>query len=144
MIADPPEVTTHPQDLTIAKPGQTPIFTVEATGTEPLSYHWEWNPAGREDGREVWQSCDVEMFLGSDDAKLIIPSVQKSNEGSYHCVVSNCAGTQISKPAKLSVGKNEEFWCTGIDCKKQQTHILYHTLLHVDVPLKPAGECGKW
>ena len=37
---------------------------------------------------------------------LKIPSVQKLNEGSYHCVVSNCDGSQISTAAKLTIGKN--------------------------------------
>ena len=42
----------------------------------------------------------------SDGTTLKIPSVQKLNEGSYQCVISNYAGFQISKAAKLSVGKN--------------------------------------
>ena len=36
---------------------------------------------------------------------LKIPSAQKLNEGIYQCVVSNCAGSQITEPAVLSVGK---------------------------------------
>ena len=38
------------------------------------------------------------------DTTLKIPNVQKSNKGSYWCVVNNCAGSQISKAAKLSIG----------------------------------------
>ena len=77
-------------------------FTVQATGTDPLNYHWQWKPA-EEDGSEEWQPCDPEW---SDGPTLTIPSVQKTNEGSYHCVVSNCADTLISKPAELIVGKD--------------------------------------
>jgi len=33
------------------------------------------------------------------------PSVQKSNEGSYCCTVSNCAGSETSECAILTVGK---------------------------------------
>ena len=76
------------------------LFTVQATGTGPLSYHWQWKPAG---DSEEWQPSDTEW---SDDATLTIPSVHKSNEGSYRCVISNCAGTQTSNPAELSIGKN--------------------------------------
>ena len=36
---------------------------------------------------------------------LTIHSVQKANEGIYSCVISNHAGTEISKEAQLSVGK---------------------------------------
>ena len=78
------------------------MFTLQATGTEPLSYHWQWKPA-EEGGSEGWQTCRAEW---SDGATLTIPSVQKSNEGNYRCVISNYAGTQTSNPAKLSIGKS--------------------------------------
>ena len=104
--ADPPRITTHPQELKDVVPGKPATFSVEATGTEPLTYKWEWNPAGERHGTEEWQLCDLESFPGGDSSTVTIPSVQKSNEGSYRCVVSNCAGSQISKLAQLSVGKN--------------------------------------
>ena len=75
------------------------MFTVQATGTESLIYQWEWKPAENEE----WQLCDAQ---GSDSATLIIPSAQKSNEGSYRCIIRNYAGGQASNPANLSVGKN--------------------------------------
>ena len=72
-------------------------FTVQATGTEPLSYQWQWKPAEEGDGSEEWRPCDEE------EPKLTIPSVQKSDKGQYRCVVYNHAGRQISKPAELEV-----------------------------------------
>ena len=75
------------------------MFSVEASGNEPLSYKWEWKPAECEE----WQPCDAK---GSNGATLTIPSVQKSNEGSYRCVISNYAGEQTSNAANLIVGKN--------------------------------------
>ena len=82
------------------------MFTTEATGTEPLRYQWlHWKPARKGGGSEEWQPCPAEWC---DGATLTIPSVQKSNEGSYHCVISNCAGSQASEPAYLSVGKNQQ------------------------------------
>ena len=74
-------------------------FTVQATGIRPLNYQWEWKPAESEE----WQQCDAKWC---DGATLTISSVQKSNEGWYHCVVSNCAGSQASNQAELTVGKN--------------------------------------
>ena len=103
LVAEPPTVTSHPQELKDAVPGKPVIFTVEATGTKPLSYQWEWKPV-MGDGK--WQPCDAKRFPGADSSTLTTPSVQKSNEGSYRCVISNCASTQISNPAKLGVGKN--------------------------------------
>ena len=81
--------------------GNPVTFTVQATGTDPLCYKWQWKPAAEAEGlSEEWQSCDAESTL------LTIPNVHESNEGSYRCVVSNIAGTQTSEPAKLSIGKS--------------------------------------
>ena len=98
----------QPQDLKDAVPGNAVMFTVEATGTEPLRCQWERKPAGI--GNE-WQPCDEVEFSGLDGFTLTIPSAQKFNEGSYHCLISNCAGTQTSNPAQLSVGKNSKSLC---------------------------------
>ena len=76
------------------------MFSIEATGTEPLNYQWQ-HKKGWESAK--WQLCDTNSSGG---AILTISSVQKPNEGSYRCVVSNCAGSQTSEPAELSLGKN--------------------------------------
>ena len=102
-VADPPRITTHPQDLKDAIQGKPAKFTIQATGTEPMNYHWNWKPATEE---WEWQPCHAEW---SDGATLTIPSVQKSNEGSYCCIVNNYAGNQTSNPAQLSVGKNPAY-----------------------------------
>ena len=101
--ADPPSITKQPQELQEAPPGKPVSFTVRATGTKPLTYLWQWKPAGEE--TSSWQQCEAERFQDACSPKLIISSVQKLNEGSYRCVVNNCTGTQSSEPAKLSVGK---------------------------------------
>ena len=101
-VAQPPKITNHPQDFKVVVPGTPVNFTITTTGTEPLSYKWQWKSAGGEGGSEEWQLCDVE---GPQTAVLNIPSVQKSNEGQYRCNVSNCAGSQTSNTATLSLGK---------------------------------------
>ena len=78
--------------------GNPVMFTIRATGTEPLSYHWQWKPA-KEGASEEWQPCSGAE--GYDTATLTISSVQKSNRGSYRCVISNCVGCQLSNTAKL-------------------------------------------
>ena len=103
--ADSPKISSHPKDVNNAVPGKSVAFNIHATGTEPMMYHWQWQPAGEESTSEEWQKCDTESFSDAVSPKLIISSVQKLNEASYRCVVSNCAGIQISKPAKLSIGK---------------------------------------
>ena len=110
-LADPPRITRDLQNLKDALCGKPVTFTAEVTGTEPLNYQWEWKQAIDDDG---WQPCDGETFIGADSSRLTIPSVQKSTEGSYRCVVSNCAGNQTSNPAELSVGKNQT---VNAECK---------------------------
>ena len=100
--ADPPRVTTNPQGLKDAVPGQPVAFTIHAEGTEPLNYQWQQKPRGSSEG---WQDCDMEIFPGADSSTLTIPSAQKSNEGSYHCTVSNCANSETSDSASLTLGE---------------------------------------
>ena len=38
-------------------------------------------------------------------ATLIIADVQKSDEGSYKCTVTNSVGSETSQPAELTIGK---------------------------------------
>ena len=101
-VAKPPRIITHPQKLKDVIPGKSAKFTVQATGTEPLNYNWQWKRDEKGSGSKQWQPCEEGW---SDGAILTIPSVQKPNEGSYRCVVSNRDGNQISKAAQLSVGK---------------------------------------
>ena len=100
-VAEPPRITSHPQELKDGVQGKSAKFMIQATGTEPLSYLWQWKPA-EESGSGEWQLCPAEWC---DGATLTIPSVQKSNEGNYCCVISNCAGSQASNPAFIVVGK---------------------------------------
>ena len=101
-IAIPPRITAHPQELKDAVPDKFAMLTVQATGTEPLKYQWE-HELGYGSGE--WQLCDVERFPGANSSTLIIPSVQKSDEGSYRCIVSNLAGWETSESATLTVGE---------------------------------------
>ena len=101
-IAESPKITAHPQELKDVIPNKPVSFAIQATGTEPLRYQWEIKPG---DGSGGWQSCNVEGFSGSNSSELTISHVQKSDEGSYHCVISNIVGSQTSEPVKLSIGK---------------------------------------
>ena len=104
-----PRITSHPEQLKDAVPGETLVFTIQASGTEPLNYQWEIR-----DESGWWQFCDVEKFPGANTSTLTIPSVQKSNEGSYRCVVSNIVGSQTSEPVNLNIGKIQIIICSGV------------------------------
>ena len=101
-VDDPPRIITHPQELRDVVPGTPVTFTAETTGTEPLSYQWEWKHKKKWGRSGKWQPCDTEW---SDGATLTIPSVQKCHTGSYRCVISSNIGSQISNAANLRVGK---------------------------------------
>ena len=100
--ANPPRITAHPRELKNAIPGKPVTFTIEATGTEPLSFQWEHKTGG---GNGGWQSCDIGRFPSAKSSILTIPSLQKSNEGSYRCTASNLAGSETSECATLAVGE---------------------------------------
>ena len=77
--------------------------------------------------RKIGDANDVEKIPGANNSTLTISSVQKSNEGSYRCTVSNCAGSEASEYATLTVGKNccEEkiqFLCTIAKFKTLDAH----------------------
>ena len=109
--AKPPRITSHPPDHKDAVPGKPVTFCIQATGTEPLNHQWQHKTR---DGNGEWQLCDVESFPGANSSTLTIASVQKSNEGSYHCTVSNYAGIETSECARLTVG---ELNCMYMECK---------------------------
>jgi hypothetical protein len=83
----PPSIVSQPADLTVEE-GQTALFSVEASGSVPLSYQWQ------KEGVDI---------SGATDASLSISGVQVSDSGSYRCVVSNAAGSDISNEALLTV-----------------------------------------
>ena len=104
-VATLPRIRSHPQEPKDVVLGEPVVFTIQASGTKPLSYQWQWKPA-ENGGNEEWQPYDVEGPDGTS-ASLMILSAQKCNEGRYRCIVNNTAGTKTSKPVKLIIGKSQ-------------------------------------
>ncbi len=82
-----PSVTTSPQSQTNLV-GATPNFTVGATGTQPLSYQWQFNGAN---------------IAGATGTSLSVGPLQTTNAGGYSVVVTNIAGATTSGVAALTV-----------------------------------------
>ena len=78
-------------------PGKGVEFSVQATGTLPLGYEWQW----KQFGKDEWQNLTGERPA----TELKLASVHSHNAGYYRCVVSNCAGNTTSQCARLTVGK---------------------------------------
>lgn len=84
----PPSITTQPSSPTVS-PGLTATFSVVATGTPPLSYHWQKSGAA---------------ISGATSATYTTPATTTADNGSqFNVVVSNAAGSVTSTPATLNV-----------------------------------------
>jgi len=88
---DMPSIITQPQDTTVL-PGDTATFTVEAGGSEPLSYQWYYNTNT--------------LVNGATDSTLTLTNVQPGQVGVYSVIVSNLAGSITSSNAMLNVNTN--------------------------------------
>ena len=80
-------------------PRKAVAFLVEATGTLPLSYQWQWKQFGKQGEKDGWRKLSGEGNI------LQVREVHASNAGYYRCVVSNCAGSETSQCASLTVGR---------------------------------------
>src|SRR5437660_547546 len=75
-----PVITTQPSSLTNIA-GTTATFSVEATGTEPLHYQWQFNTLERTD---------------QTNAILVLTNVQTEIAGSYTVAITNVDGAVTS------------------------------------------------
>ena len=89
-----PKITTQPISQTVLL-GDSPSFSVNATGTEPLSYQWKLNGTNLTDGGE---------YSGSTNSTLNISGAEAPDAGSYSVYVSNVKGSVTSAKAVLTIG----------------------------------------
>jgi len=91
-----PVITSHPESKT-AMVGDRVTF--RAAARKAVSYQWMKNG---------------EAIEGADRGDHTIASVQRSDEGSYMCVLSNLVGSRKTQPANLTVNDREfsfkAFW----------------------------------
>jgi alpha-tubulin suppressor-like RCC1 family protein len=83
----PPSIAAQPQSQAVSA-GASIVFSVNASGTAPLSYQWQRNGTN---------------LAAATDSNLALPNVQPSDAGSYAVLVSNIAGTLRSSNAVLTV-----------------------------------------
>lgn len=78
-----PAVTTQPSPVT-ANPGDTPSFTIAASGTSPLAYQWQVST----DGGGTW--ADVSGGTGATTVHYVLGAVATGDSGKrFRCLVSN-------------------------------------------------------
>jgi pectate lyase len=86
--ATPPSIDFDPQDQS-ALVGQDTSFSVQASGTAPLSYQWYYNTNT--------------LLTNATSSTLTLTNVQLSDSGGYSVVVTNGSGAITSAVAQLTV-----------------------------------------
>lgn len=86
----PPTVTGQPSAQTV-NAGAGATFSVTATGTAPLNYQWRRN------------GTPISGNSSALTASLTLAATTLADTGSYDCVVSNVAGSDVSQAATLTV-----------------------------------------
>ena len=105
-LAERPNITTHPQELKCTISGRPVSFTVQATGTEPLNYQWQWKPVVEGVSSGEWRNLTSGgPVQGVDTATLTYPSIESCSEGLYRCMVTNAVGEMISECADHIIGE---------------------------------------
>ena len=98
---DSPTITTQPQDKLNITPGTDATFTLTAAGLR-LNYAWKQG-----DGSKLPSD---DRFVPNNEI-LTIHNIQPSDVGSYHCVVSNPAGSITSYSARLTLSELHDCVC---------------------------------
>ena len=90
--ATPPKLTSQPIAQKDVLPGKEVLFSVQATGTLPLNYQWQWKQLGQEGEQDEWQNLPDEGCTFQEmETGLKLTEVKAHSAGHYWCVVSNCA-----------------------------------------------------
>ncbi len=88
-----PAITSQPTNAN-APPGDAARFSVGASGTAPLNYHWFKNNSALAGGVNI---------SGTTSNVLTISNISTSDSGTYFVVVSNSVGIATSSNATLTV-----------------------------------------
>jgi endonuclease/exonuclease/phosphatase family metal-dependent hydrolase len=91
----PPAITSQSPNQTVTN-GASVTFSVNATGTPPLSYQWQFTPTSDVGAQGT-------NLPGAVSSNLTLTGVTFAQAGFYAAVVTNAAGSTISDPVVLSV-----------------------------------------
>jgi hypothetical protein len=89
----PPGIAQQPANQSVG-PGGNANFTIQAIGSDPLSYRWQKNSTNLNDGGH---------YSGVLTPMLAITGADNSDAASYRCVVTNAYGSTNSAAATLTV-----------------------------------------
>ena len=87
VLPAPPSITVQPSSLAVLE-GAEVSFRVQAIGTAPLAYQWEFNGA---------------TLAGETNPAIELTNVQPAEVGGYQVIVTNAAGSATSSVAALAM-----------------------------------------
>ena len=90
---DAPTILTQPQGRSVNS-GASTAFSVQAAGTEPLSYRWRFNGAA---------------LANATNTSLTLTNINLLRAGAYTVVITNNFGAVTSAVAMLNVDENLTF-----------------------------------
>ncbi len=96
----PPTITVMPQSQSIAS-GKSASFSVQATGSAPLSYQWY---------------KDAVAIAGATSATLALSPISTFSAGGYSVTVTNASGSATSSTATLTVIPVNHFLAISTRC----------------------------
>lgn len=89
-----PVLNSHPMNQSVMESNES-IFSVDATGTAPLSYQWQLSTNSGSTWSDIPNATSATYDTG--------PTIVSMNGYQYQCVVSNSAGSVTSNSALLTV-----------------------------------------
>lgn len=101
VVSGKPQIYVDVQSPFFAVEGGTGSDSVEAYGTEPLSYQWQFN-----NGSGYVNLTDAGGITGSQTNVLTIANAQPGEVGDYQCIVTNASGSVTSSVASFIVGSS--------------------------------------
>lgn len=126
-------IITQPTDKSVVE-GKTATFTVNATGSEPLSYQWQQNMNG-----SGWTDITGE----TNDTYITGKTTMDMNGTQYRCVVSNSAGSVISDVATLTVNAAANVPVTSVTLDKTSLTLDVGGTETLTATVEPANATNK-
>ena len=126
-------IITQPTDKSVIE-GETATFTVNATGSEPLSYQWQQNMNG-----SGWTDITGETNATYTTGK----TTMDMNGTQYRCVVSNSAGSVISDAATLTVNAAANVPVTNVLLDKTSLGLTEDETAQLNATVKPDNATNK-
>ena len=100
-----PQITTQPQNKTVTE-GESATFTIEASGSEPLSYQWQAST----DSGSNWKS----IAGATSTSYEIVTTNTDMSDHQYRCVVTASGVSVVSDAATLTVTAKPTYTITAV------------------------------